>query len=92
MARLSHSDLQGLLSFVRQVDSFPDVESLRGGMLPALAELEKFDTAAYHEVDVESGDTWWLIEPHDAEGRAHHDVFVRWGGQHPIAVKRPRHP
>ena len=91
MVRLSQSDLQGVLAFVHKCESFPDVESLRTGMLAPLGELVPYDTAAYHEVNVETGDTSWIIEPWDSMARADHDAFVRWGGQHPIVDYHATH-
>lgn len=92
MADLSQSDLQGVLAFLGKCDSFPDVESLRQGMLEPLAEVVPYDTAAYHEVNLESGDTSWIIEPWDSMARADHDAFVRWGSQHPIVRYHATHP
>src|SRR3712207_6476150 len=91
MARLSHSDLEGLLAFLRTCDSFPDVESLQSGMLEPLGRLVPFETAAYHEVNVENGDTSWIIEPLDSMDRADHEAFVRWGSQHPIVNYHATH-
>lgn len=91
MARLSHSDLQGLLAFLRTCDSFPDVASLQSGMLEPLGRLVPFETAAYHEVNVENGDTSWIIEPLDSMERADHEAFVRWGAQHPIVAYHATH-
>jgi DNA-binding CsgD family transcriptional regulator len=91
MASLSQSDLQEVLAFLGTCESFPDVESLRWGMLAPLAEVVPYDTAAYHEVNVHTGETSWIIEPADSMARADHDAFVRWGRQHPIVQYHATH-
>jgi DNA-binding CsgD family transcriptional regulator len=91
MARLSHSDLEGVLTFLSRCDAFPDTDSLRHGMLLALADLIPCDTNAYNEVDRATGEPYWIVEPSDSMERADHDAFVRWVGQHPIVSHHAAH-
>lgn len=91
MARLSQADLYGLLAFLRTCERFPDVDSLRTGMLPGLKRLIRCDHVAYNEVDLTTGTPFWIIHPRDSEAVANPDAFVRWVHQHPIVLYHATH-
>jgi DNA-binding CsgD family transcriptional regulator len=90
MARLSESDLKGLLAFLRTSESYPDVQSFRAGTLPALRELLPCDSVAYNEVDPVRRETSWRLEPESYEPAADREAFERWVHQHPIVAHTAR--
>src|SRR5829696_9549562 len=91
MARLTESDTRGLLAFLQTCHAFPDVESLRAGMLPALRELIPCDSAAYNEVAMPTGEPFWILDPLDLEAVADPEAFQRNVAQHPIITYHAMH-
>ncbi len=92
MARLSEQDLRELLGFLRTCHAYPDVESLRAGMLPALRELIPCDSVAYNEVDPATGETFWILDPGELAPVADAEAFRRNVAQHPTVAYHATHP
>jgi DNA-binding CsgD family transcriptional regulator/PAS domain-containing protein len=84
---LSQSDLHGMLDFVREAESFPDVPSFRTGVLPSLKRLVPCDLVGYNEVDPEGGTTLVITHPEGVLFDGVEDTLDRLAHQHPIIAR-----
>jgi DNA-binding CsgD family transcriptional regulator len=76
-----------MLDFAREVESYPDVESFRTGVLPGLKALVPCDVIGYNEVDTELGTTLVISDPEDAFFDGVEETFARLVGQHPVVQR-----
>jgi DNA-binding CsgD family transcriptional regulator len=83
MGKLTQSDLEGVLAFLRTCEEYPDVASLRSGVLQQIRPLIQFDSAAYMEVDVPAHEIAWTVEPDGVGAVLARDAYLRWEHQHP---------
>jgi DNA-binding CsgD family transcriptional regulator len=83
MGQLTQSDLEGVLAFLRTCEEYPDVASLRSGVLEQIRPLIRFDSAAYMEVDVPAHEIAWTVEPAGVGAVLARDAYLRWEHQHP---------
>jgi DNA-binding CsgD family transcriptional regulator len=88
MARLAHADLLGMLAFVREAESFPDLPAFRAGVLPGLRRLVPCDLVGYNEVDTATGQTLVVLDPEDAMFEGIEEVLGRLAHQHPLIARQ----
>jgi DNA-binding CsgD family transcriptional regulator len=91
MARVSQSDLHGLLGFVWQVESFGDFDALRAGILPALQELVPYDSAAVFTRAAATREQW-IIAPEEIIPATDPGALDRGAHEHPILRHYADHP
>lgn len=85
MTRLSQSDMEGLLAFLRACDAHPTMTELRSHLVPALRDLIPSDHGAYLLTDRHTGELAWYtdVEEVTPEQQA---LFRRWEHQHPTVA------
>jgi hypothetical protein len=77
LAQLRQSDFHRLLEFLRDCETFGDLDGLREGMLPGLRKLIPCDSVAHNEVDPVTGDFRFLVDPPDIASRVDPEAFRR---------------
>jgi DNA-binding CsgD family transcriptional regulator len=81
MAHLKQSDLEGVLDFLRACDDYPDLKSLRFGVLRGLQPLIPYDGACY--LEGAAGELHWSAEPQELGPALDYGAWRDWFHQHP---------
>jgi DNA-binding CsgD family transcriptional regulator len=84
---LAQQDLLGMLHFVREAESFPDLDSFRTGVLPGLQRLVPCDVVGYNEVDAERGTTLVITDPAGTLAGDVEEKLARLAHQHPVILR-----
>jgi DNA-binding CsgD family transcriptional regulator len=80
---LSSDDLLKALSFVREVQEAPTLDAYRCRVL-GLQELVPCNAVGYNEVNLETGETFLVLDPVEAAFDGVYEAFARFAHQHPV--------
>ena len=87
MPAIRQDDFRAILDFVREAESFPDVDSFRHGVLPGLRRLVPCDAVGYNEVDAERGRSVVIGEPQEAFFDEAEGLLTRLAHEHPVVIR-----
>jgi DNA-binding CsgD family transcriptional regulator len=84
---LGAQDLDAILEFSLEAQSYADVQAFREGVLPGLRTLVPCDIAGYNEVDAASGTVIGNIDPADAWFDGVDERFSELLHEHPLLAR-----
>jgi DNA-binding CsgD family transcriptional regulator len=85
MERARQRDLESLLLYLRGLYSYRDSEELTAHVVSTLPEVVPSESTSYNEVDLRSGQVWWVTKPDLFSGFPEGgQIFERQVNEHPI--------
>jgi DNA-binding CsgD family transcriptional regulator len=84
MAHLSQRDVRAFLGFLKDIYAKRGLEDFRRRIIAALPALIACETASYNEVNAQTGQSTWLVEPDSPAFLEYRPVFQEHIREHPL--------